>query len=554
MFGGLYMSDSKFIRGTLIVTLGTFFIKFLGMIYVFPFYQLVGTNGGTLYTYGYVPYTIFLSIATAGVPLAVSKFVSKYNALGDYETSRRMFRSGMKLMIVMGVLSFVTLYTTAPLFAKTMLSKAEGPNSVEEVATIIRLVSFALLVVPAASLIRGFFQGHQSMGPTTISQIIEQIIRIAVLLGGSYVVIKVLDGTVAMAIGVSTFAAFISALGALAVLIWYWVKRKHHLDTLLVNQTVQPANVSTPQLFKELFAYALPYVVVGLTIPLYQQIDTLTFNKAMAAAGQSKIAESALGIFTMWTHKLIMIPVSLATAFSLTLVPAITKSFTEQNQTVLHRQIGQTFQLNIFLTLPAVVGISVLSYPLYAAFYGADKLGGEILMWYAPVALFFALFSITGAILQGINQQRQAIIGLGIGIVLKLIGNLVLIRYFGAIGGVLATGIGFLASVWYTNMQIRKHANFSFTLVYKRTFQVAILTLVMAVAAKGTLSVLALVWDVESRWLAIATVGLTAIVGAAVYMTLAIQTGVMKRIFGEEFLAKFKAKFGRKLKIGTKGA
>ena len=58
------MSDSKFLRGTLIVTLGTFLVKFLGMIYVFPFHALVGTEGGTLYTYGYIPYTIFLSIAT----------------------------------------------------------------------------------------------------------------------------------------------------------------------------------------------------------------------------------------------------------------------------------------------------------------------------------------------------------------------------------------------------------------------------------------------------------------------------------------------------------
>lgn len=221
------MSDSKFLRGTLIVTLGTFLVKFLGMIYVFPFHALVGTEGGTLYTYGYIPYTIFLSIATAGVPLAVSKFVSKYNALGDYKTSRRMFRSGMVMMIVTGVLSFLVLYMTAPLFAEAMLGKQSIHNNVGEVTTIIRLVSFALIVVPAASLIRGYFQGHQSMGPTTVSQIIEQIIRIVFLLAGSFIVIKVLGGTVATAVGVATFAAFVSAVGALGVLIWYWLKRKN---------------------------------------------------------------------------------------------------------------------------------------------------------------------------------------------------------------------------------------------------------------------------------------------------------------------------------------
>ena len=125
----------------------------------------------------------FLSIATAGVPLAVSKFVSKYNALGDYKTSRRMFRSGMVMMIVTGVLSFLVLYMTAPLFAEAMLGKQSVHSNIGEVTTI-RLVSFALIVVPAASLIRGYFQGHQSMGPTTVSQIIEQIIRIVFFISG----------------------------------------------------------------------------------------------------------------------------------------------------------------------------------------------------------------------------------------------------------------------------------------------------------------------------------------------------------------------------------
>ncbi|MDM5190382.1 polysaccharide biosynthesis protein [Bacillus sp. DX4.1] len=547
------MSDSKFLRGTLIVTLGTFLVKFLGMIYVFPFHALVGTEGGTLYTYGYIPYTIFLSIATAGVPLAVSKFVSKYNALGDYKTSRRMFRSGMIMMIITGILSFLVLYMTAPLFAEAMLGKKSLHNSIEDVTMIIRLVSFALIVVPAASLIRGYFQGHQSMGPTTVSQIIEQIIRIVFLLAGSFIVIKVIGGSVAAAVGVATFAAFISAVGALGVLIWYWMKRKNHLDQYLIEQTAPESTVSTVQLFKELFAYAIPYVVVGLTIPLYQQIDTLTFNSIMQAIGQGDIAERALGIFTMWTHKLIMIPVSLATAFSLTLVPAITKSFTERQFRYLKLQITQTFQANMFLTLPAVVGISTLAYPIYTAFYEADPLGGQILMWYAPVALLFALFTVTAAILQGINQQKHAIIALGMGVILKFLGNVVLIRYFGPIGAVVATGVGFLASIWYTNKQIRKYAHYSFGVVYKRTFQIAVLTVTMVIAVKLSGWMLSFILPYEtSRFAALVTVAVCAIFGAGVYGYLALRTGVLERVFGGEFLEKIQRKLGGKLKLKIK--
>ncbi|KMN43615.1 MULTISPECIES: putative polysaccharide biosynthesis protein [Bacillus] len=550
------MSDSKFLRGTLIVTLGTFLVKFLGMIYVFPFHALVGTEGGTLYTYGYIPYTIFLSIATAGVPLAVSKFVSKYNALGDYKTSRRMFRSGMVMMIVTGVLSFLVLYMTAPLFAEAMLGKQSLQNKIEEVTTIIRLVSFALIVVPAASLIRGYFQGHQSMGPTTVSQIIEQIIRIVFLLAGSFIVIKVLGGTVATAVGVATFAAFVSAVGALGVLVWYWLKRKKYLDQYLIEQTVPESTVSTVQLFKELFAYAIPYVVIGLTIPLYQQIDTLTFNSIMQAIGQGDIAERALGIFTMWTHKLIMIPVSLATAFSLTLVPAITKSFTEKQYRYLKLQITQTFQANMFLTLPAVIGISALAYPIYTAFYDSDPLGGQVLMWYAPVALLFALFTVTAAILQGINQQKHAVIALVMGVILKFVCNVIFIRYFGTVGAILATAAGFLASVWYTNRQIKKHANYSFGVVYKRTFQIAVLTLVMVIAVKLSQWLLSFMISPDGRMGALITVAICAGIGGLVYGLLAIRTGVLERVFGGEALEKIQRKLGSrfKIKLKSKGA
>ncbi|WP_369902219.1 oligosaccharide flippase family protein [Bacillus manliponensis] len=533
------MSDSKFLRGTLIVTLGTFLVKFLGMIYVFPFHALVGEEGGALYAYGYTQYAIFLSIATAGVPLAVSKFVSKYNAIGDYKTSRRMFRSGMIMMIVTGLLSFLVLYASAPLFAEVMV----GKEGVEDVTMVIRLVSFALIVVPAASLIRGYFQGHQSMGPTTVSQIIEQIVRIAFLLIGSFIVIKVLHGSVATAVGVATFAAFVSAVAALGVLIWYWMKRKHHLDRYILEQTVPESTVSTASLFKELFAYAIPYVVVGLTIPLYQQIDSLTFNSIMQSIGRGDIAVQAFGILTMWTHKLIMIPVSLATAYSLTLVPAITQSYTERQFRYLKLQITQTFQINMFLTLPAVVGISVLAYPIYTAFYGESELGAHILMWYAPVALFFALFTVIAAILQGINKQKHAIIALAMGIVVKIICNLILIRYFETVGAIIATGAGFAVSILYTSRKISKYAHFSFSTVLKRAFQIAVLTIAMTVVVKLLLWICSFVLPYEtSRMAAGLTVAICAGIGGVFYLVLAFKTGVIERVFGGEFLEKIQRK------------
>ncbi|MCG6171503.1 lipid II flippase MurJ, partial [Anoxybacillus sp. LAT_11] len=127
---------------------------------------------------------------------------------------------------------------------------------------------------------------------------------------------------------------------------------------------------------------------------------------AMAAAGRGNISEHAYSVFNMWAQKLVIIPVTLATSFSLALIPTITKAYVAQDRKALRQYLNQTFQLLMFLTLPAVIGMAVLAGPVYSSFYSYDPLGEQVLRWYAPAAILYALFSVTAAIMQGINEQR----------------------------------------------------------------------------------------------------------------------------------------------------
>ncbi len=180
------------------------------MIYVIPFHGLVGETGGTLFQFAYTPYNILISISTIGVPLAVSKFVSKYNALGDYETGMRMFKAGMMLMAVTGFIAFLALFFSAGLLADQMITNEEtGHISTADVTLVIRMVSVALLIIPAMSIVRGFFQGYESMGPTAVSQVVEQIVRISFILIATFIIKVLLDGETVTAIGFSTFAALL---------------------------------------------------------------------------------------------------------------------------------------------------------------------------------------------------------------------------------------------------------------------------------------------------------------------------------------------------------
>ncbi|WP_026693608.1 putative polysaccharide biosynthesis protein [Peribacillus kribbensis] len=521
--------SSKLVRGTFVLTVGMVLSKVLGLLYVIPFDAIVGVKGFELYQYAYVPYTIFISIATAGVPLAVSKFIAKYNSLGEYQVGRKLFKSGLKVMMTTGLLAFIILYLLAPIFAEA----SDTQNfTVAEVTEVIRAVSFALILIPFMSLIRGFFQGHDSMGPTAVSQVIEQLIRVIVLLGGTYFVLRVMDGNLVTAISVATFAAFIGAVGSLAVLIWYWVKRKSYLDKLL-EEDKGTMQISLKEIYKEIIIYAIPFVFVGIAMPLFQWIDTLTFNRAMIDAGVSgKEAGNALGILNVNAQKLVIIPMTLATGFSLSLVPNVTRAFVENKYHAFTNHLNQAIQILLFLTLPAVVGMSLLAKPVFSVFYGYDKLGVEVLQAYAPAAILFALFSISAAVLQGINQQRFTILSLMVGILLKLSLNIPLIHMFQTKGSIYSTSIGYLAASLINLYVIYYFTGYRYSLVIRRTILMGLITFCMAIAVILVRGSLGHLLNAEGRLQALIIIILCAAAGAIVYFLLSLKTKIAQKLFG----------------------
>lgn len=524
--------QSKLLRGTFILTLGTFISKLLGLFYVIPFARIVGDTGTVLYQYSYVPYTIFISLATAGVPLAVAKFISKYNAMEEYAVGRRLFKSGLIVMLGTGVAAFLILYLSAPAVADIIIADDEKQTNPSEIVTVIRAVSFALIIIPFMSLIRGFFQGHQSMGPSAVSQVVEQIVRIAFLLAGAFVVLKVMKGDIVTAISIATFSAFVGGLGSLFVLFWYWYKRKPYLDELLLQDkgTVQ---VSLKDMYKEILIYSIPFILVGIANPLFQWIDTMTFNRAMTSIGLGSISERELAKLSFNTHKLVIIPVSLATAFSLTLVPSITQAFISKDQKTVNKQLNQTFQVLMFITLPAALGLSLLAEPAYTVFYGPNASGTDILQLYAPVAVLFALYSVTAAILQGIDEQKFTILSLLVGILVKLSLNITFIKMFETDGAIYATALGYGVAIGINLVVIKIFSGYRFRLVLRRGLLIVIFNVFMILVAALVYYLATLVLSPTSEMESIIIILLSAAAGAGIYVYLSFKTRLIYFLFGE---------------------
>ena len=436
----------QLLKGTFILTLATIISKILGFIYVIPFTYLVGTQGNILFEYAYKPYAIMLSLSTMGIPLAISKFVSKYEEKKERGATQKLFKASLLIMSLSGLVSFLLLYGFAPHIASIVNSGNDASgNSIQDVTYVIRLVSFALLIIAPMSVIRGYFQGMGDMKPTAISQVIEQIIRIGFILIMAIMIIKWHEGTIKEAVGWATFAAFIGGFASLIYL--SYVYYQFH-KTGKVKKNAQ-TSIRYKAIFIEIIKDAIPFALVSLAIPLYQLIETFTINQSLVSAGYTQLEAETQNSLISLSQKLVLIPVSLATAFGITLIPAISRSITAKNKKQTKEDIIKTFQTLIWLVLPLIVVMMILAKPIFGAMFGGANAedGGALLRLYSPTILLYSLYITSAAMMQGMGRHGYAVASLAIGVLIKLCTNSWLVSMMGAEGTILTTDLGFMISI-----------------------------------------------------------------------------------------------------------
>ena len=531
---------NRFLKGAMILSASLFASRFIGILYVIPFQRLVGETGMALYQYAYTPYSLFISLSTLGIPVGIAKFISKYNAAGEYDTSRKIFRYSTIFMFFLGIVGFLTLYSIAPWYASQILAGKDALyNSQEDVTMAIRTISFALLVIPPMAIFRGFFQGNQNMVPTSVSQFIEQLIRVIFILVGSFVIVNLRGGTTQEAVAFSVFSAFLSGATAYIVLCYFWFKNKKHYDQLLESSVTHPKR-QFGSLFAELISYAIPFAVLGMATNLFQIIDNVTFHEYMIqGAGVEPIrSEQLMGMYGGYLYKIIMIPVSFAIAFGQPLVPELTYYLTEGNQKEVRRILLLAIQLTSFITIPAVIGMSLLAYPIYGLFFSSpipelNELGGQIFQTGAFLGLFMALYSIVTSILQGISAQMYGIIFLVVALVIKYMGNVVLIPYFEVNGAILATILAYTFCIVMSLIVVKKKIGFKFRHLLRQLLPIFVFTGAMAAVVWVLKGALSLFIDYQASYLSMFIyIVIVGAVGMFVYFGLAWYFNLLDSLFG----------------------
>jgi stage V sporulation protein B len=422
------MSDKKksFLNGAAILAVAGLICKVIGAVYKIPLRNLIGEEAMGIYTTVYPIYTFLLVFSTSGIPTAISKLVAEQRTKGNHGGAHKVFLSSLRLLAIIGV--FTTLLMLLGASAISGILKIDSWEPVASIAP-------SLLFVSLLSAYRGYYQGLQNMIPTALTQLIEQIVKLA---AGFFFAIYLGKNNPVMAAAGALLGITVSELVAFIVIFFtYQINKKKFV-------TLSDKNNKEQKFIKRLLMIAIPMTIGGAVKPLVDSIDSVMARSILENSFHYPIEyiNALYGFLKNDCGTLINMPSVLTVALSMALVPAISEALTAGEDREIRRISSTGIKLSLVIGLPCTVGLFTLSERILSLLYvyvdkyhggmffsAADKLHttGIFMMILAIGVLFLSLIQTSAGILQGLGKVSIPVINLFIGMVVKIIMNVVLI-------------------------------------------------------------------------------------------------------------------------------
>lgn len=522
--------QQQMLRGTAWLTASNFISRLLGAIYIIPWYIWMGRHGAEangLFTMGYNIYAWFLLISTAGVPVAVAKQVAKYNTIDKEEHSFTLIREFLKFMLLLGAVFAVIMYLLSPVFA----SMSGGGK---DLIPVMQSLSWAVLIFPSMSVIRGFFQGFNNLKPYAISQIAEQVIRVIWMLLTAFFIMKIGSGNYVEAVTQSTFAAFIGMLASMGVLVFYlW---KTGMLRSILDKPENSAEIKGRTLLWDTVREAIPFIITGSAIQLFQIIDQMTFINSMKWF--TRLNESQLKVmfayFSANPNKITMILIAVATSIGGVGIPLLTENYVKGDLKATARLVQDNLSMLLFFILPATIGSVLVAEPLYTVFYGKpDSLALGLFIFAMLQTIILSIYTVLAPMIQALFQNRKAIIYFLYGVAVKLVLQIPLIYFFKAYGTLLATTIGLIIPIVLMYQEIRKVTGLNPRNLKKRTILTCILTVLMTLVVLISEFIIGYLFQPSGRISSFIYLAIIGGIGVAVYGGFSLSVRLLDRFIGE---------------------
>ena len=530
----------SFMQGIITLMFSQVIIKIMGLIYKLYLTnrQGFGDTGNAIYNGGFQIYALLLTISSIGVPNAMSKMISERLSIGDIRGADKILRVAFASFSIVGFIGSCILFFGAKTIAKTWIQIPEAELSLIVLAPSVFLVSLI-------SVLRGYFNGNENMKPMARSQALEQmfktlftiiLVEIVCLTMGSKNTTKYMAAAANLSTTMATFICFLYLVNL------YLKSYKVRSRTAMTGKTLR-----TKEIIKNIIIIAMPLTISAILGSLNKNIDSMTIVRCLKNFMTDEQAKIQYGILSGKIDTLVMLPLSFNIAFATALVPAISAGKARGDMQSIKKRISFSLLITILIGVPCTIGMFTFAKPILKMLF-PNASNGEALFKISSIAIIFITIeqTINGA-LQGLGKLSIPVISLGIGAVIKLILNLVLIRIpseefiFGGINGAaFATIVCHVVSSIISLVALKKNINIKFK-ISKYIFKPVFASITMAFIG----------WKIYNFAKCIIIQNIAIILAILIAITVYVILVLALRIFDIEeiYMLPFGAKILKKLKI-----
>ena len=513
------MSDAQkkqnFLQGTALLAMATAIVKVIGALYKIPLNAIIGEQGFGYFNTAYEIYNVLLMISTAGLPVAMSRMISQASSLDHYGQVRRIYATARGIFLGLGIAGSFLM----TVFCRQLAVFQNQPDAWFAIGCL----GPCVLLICIMSTYRGFFQGQSNMLPTSISQVLEAVVKLIVGMVAALALLK-LTNSIPLAAG----GAILGVTASCLVSAVYLFSRFRRSYSLLPETSEAPRSFSDTA--KGLLIIAVPITIGSAGLQLLTMLETKIYMGRLLDLGYAQSAADTMrGIYGM-TQTIFNMPCSFITPITISIIPAITAQLTLCNDAEAKATEESASRITGLISMPCAFGLGLMAEPVTALLggYRGDNLvlATKLMAILGFSIMFNAVVLVTTAIMQAHGHAGRPVINMLIGGVLKLAAVFILTGNpnIGIVGTPIGTLLCYLAICILNLFSIRTLLQHP-PAILKNLLRPFLAALVMGIFVTASLLALKAIGITSSLILCAVPIA----VGVLVYLAAAVKIKVITR-------------------------
>ncbi|WP_146553909.1 polysaccharide biosynthesis protein [Rummeliibacillus sp. SL167] len=429
-----------YLKGVALLTIAALFVKVLSVVYRVPFQNLVGDHGFYIYQQIYPFVAIFVTWTSSGLAVAISKI------LADLGQDQRQYEKNaivhilFLFLLALSIICFAILFFGAATFAHWMGDP--------KLADLLRLGSFVVFSMPALAVYKGLFQSAGIMWPVAYAQMVEQIVRVAIILGGTWIIVS----TTGSLYDAGKMALAGTVVGEFAGILLLMIFIKKHTSLKIKMTPIEKRTSSAWSIIKKLMVLSISISMSSLVLLVFQLIDSFTVYSTLRKLGISSLqAMEMKGVYDRG-QPLVQVGLVIASSLSLAIVPLVAQASKKRHGQEAERYIQLTYRTSLLFGVAAAVGLILVMPNVNVTLFETPELS-DVLSIFVLQIIWLSLIMTLTAILQGLDRLKIPACLLVIGVLVKLCLNKFLILHYGIVGAAWAGNLGLFITaiglIWY---------------------------------------------------------------------------------------------------------